>query len=185
VAATVVVDTLGRARRPLDWSAPTAVVVLGARVNPDGQPSDTLRARLAHGVELVRQAPGAVLLISGGLGDFPPSEAEAGRRFALAAGLAPERIVLEDRSHSTRENAACSAPRLSARGYGSVVLVSDPYHLPRARLEFERHGLRVQTSPVLAAPRHRRWDDRAWWSFREVLLIGSTLVRGLAVCPAA
>ena len=107
-------------------------------------------------------------MISGGVGDFPPAEGEVGRALALDAGVAPQRIRAETKSHSTRENARESAKLLHQEGVTCVQLVSDPYHLARARWAFEREGLRVTLRPVLAAPRHQALGLRIWWTAREV-----------------
>lgn len=143
-----------------------AVVVLGARVDEGGVASATLAARVREGVEASRS--GALLVISGGVGDFAPAEGEVGRALAVDAGIAPHRIRAEVHSHSTRENARESAKLLRQEGVGCVQLVSDPYHLARARWAFEREGLTVTLRPVFAAPRHQSLGSRLWWTAREV-----------------
>lgn len=143
-----------------------AVVVLGARVDEGGVASTTLAARVREGIEASRG--GAVLVISGGVGDFPPAEGEVGRALALDAGVAAHRIRAETKSHSTRENARESAKVLRQEGVACVQLVSDPYHLARARWAFEREGLTVTLRPVFDAPRHQSLPSRLWWTAREV-----------------
>jgi uncharacterized SAM-binding protein YcdF (DUF218 family) len=143
-----------------------AVAVLGARVDEGGIASATLAARVREGLEASRS--GALLVISGGVGDFPPAESEVGRALALDAGIAPHRIRVETNSHSTRENARESAKVLRQEGVACVQLVSDPYHLARARWAFDREGLAVTLRPVLDAPRHRSFASRVWWTAREV-----------------
>jgi uncharacterized SAM-binding protein YcdF (DUF218 family) len=167
-AAAVGIDVRGTKTSPLDWSQPTAIVVLGARVNEDGRASDTLEARVMHGVAVWTSSPASPLIISGGVGTFGDAEADVGAALAIDAGVPASLVLRERSSHSTRENAAYSALLLRAAGIERVVLISDPYHLPRARLEFERLGFVVQTSPVLEAPRHQRLTSRAWWTLREV-----------------
>lgn len=84
---------------------------------------------------------------------------------ALDAGIVESRVLVELNSHSTLENARESAALISGR---CVELVSDPYHLARARYAFEREGLVVFPRPVLDAPRHRDVVDRVTWTLREV-----------------
>jgi uncharacterized SAM-binding protein YcdF (DUF218 family) len=79
--------------------------------------------------------------------------------------------VLEEGSHSTRQNAEKSAVLLHARGWERVVLVTDPYHLPRASRLFRKQGLEVTGSPVLLAPRHVVLRSRLWWTVREVFAL--------------
>lgn len=110
----------------------------------------------------------ALLIVSGGLGDFPPAEAAVGAAMAVDAGIEPERVVQEAQSHSTLENARFSSALIKARGLDCVQVVSDPSHLARARYAFEGEGLRVELRPVLEAPRHRDPLLRVWWTLREV-----------------
>lgn len=144
-----------------------ATVVLGARVDPGGEASDTLRARVLQGVEVQRRL-GGLLVISGGVGTNPPAEADVGGVIARARGVPDDLLRLERSSHSTRENARESAVLLRGEGHGCVNLVSDPSHLARARWAFEREGFIVHLVPVLDAPRHVRPELRVWWTLREV-----------------
>jgi uncharacterized SAM-binding protein YcdF (DUF218 family) len=177
IAAAWHVDRVGVVVAPLDWSAPTAIVVLGARVDEGGVASPTLRARVTHAVEVARTGQPALFIVSGGIGNHGPSEAEVGLELARRLGLEATPTVREADSHSTQQNAECTARLLRARGLQRVVLVSDPSHLLRARLEFEGQGLQVQTSPALGGPRHRAWHLRAWWTLREVLALARFATR--------
>ncbi|MBL8918406.1 MAG: YdcF family protein [Myxococcaceae bacterium] len=165
--AAVWVDRVGvgpHAARPPSC----AIVVPGARVDEGGVPSATLEARVRQGIALKRADQAAWLVFSGGVGEHPPAEAEIGRALALEAGVPEREVLVETASHSTRENARETARLLAGRGVGCVQVVSDPYHLARARWAFEREGLSVSLAPVLDAPRHRSWPLRLWWTAREV-----------------
>lgn len=143
-----------------------AVVVLGARVNEGGVASDTLAARVMEGVATRRE--GQLLVFSGGVGDFSPAEAIVGRDLAVDAGIAPQAILVETNSHSTRENARETVKLLKAHDVHCAHVVSDPYHLARARWCFEQEHFEVTIGPVLDAPRHRSLISRMWWTAREV-----------------
>ena len=127
-------------------STPDAVVVLGAQVLPGGRPSTALRRRLEHGVVTFRSSGAPVLVVSGGVGAEPPSEATVMARMAEALGVSPRHIVAEDRSHSTLEQAEQVAAVARRRGWQRVLVVTDRYHLPRAVFLFRRAGLDVQGS---------------------------------------
>lgn len=149
----------------------SAVVVLGARVSPDGRPSDTLRARVEHAVRLFPRSGAQVLVFSGGVGTFGASEASVARELAISLGAPAALCLVEEDSHSTAENARYTMDLLE-RHFGrrrlGVIVVSDPYHLLRAGMLFAQEGAEVGTSPVLDAPRHRAWDSRLGWTLREV-----------------
>jgi uncharacterized SAM-binding protein YcdF (DUF218 family) len=68
------------------------------------------------------------------------------RDILVREGVPDAVIHLEDRSTSTSENIAFARPILDALGLNAVIIVSDAFHLPRARLLARRAGLQVRTS---------------------------------------
>jgi uncharacterized SAM-binding protein YcdF (DUF218 family) len=162
------VDSFGQTDRA--QQAP-AIVVLGARVHASGEASDSLRARVEKGVSLYKAGIAPLLVFSGGVGDHGPAEAIAAQRLAESLGVPPEACVVEPESHNTFENARNTTRLLEARGIDSVVLVSDPYHLFRARQLFRAQGIDSATSPALDAERNRKPLDRLFWTFRETVAL--------------
>jgi uncharacterized SAM-binding protein YcdF (DUF218 family) len=146
-----------------------ALVVLGARVDADGTASPTLRARVEHAVTLYRQGLAPTLVFSGGVGDFGDSEARVSQQFAISLGVPQSACLLEEDSHSTAQNAAFTARLLRRHSLHTLIVVTDPYHLPRALRLFALEGVQATGSPVLDAPRHRDAASRLWWTLREVL----------------
>jgi len=71
-------------RRPVTLARRQAIVVLGARVLPDGTPSEALVARVHHAVALHRAGAGLRLVFSGA-GAGAVTEAEVSRQLAIAA----------------------------------------------------------------------------------------------------
>ncbi|WP_370275117.1 YdcF family protein [Pararhodobacter marinus] len=122
---------------------PTALI-LGAAVWPGGLPSPTLRRRVAHGVALYEAGVVGTIMGCGGLGRHGPSEAEVIARLCREAGVPDRAIRFEDRSTSTRENLVNAQALLSPDT--PVVIVTDPYHRPRARLIARQIGLRATSS---------------------------------------
>ncbi|HZI09449.1 MAG TPA: YdcF family protein [Myxococcus sp.] len=163
-----VVDRFGQRERatPAD-----VVVVLGARVLPGGEPSGALWARTEKAVELYRQGVAPRLVFSGGVGTHPPSEARVMLRLATELGVPAEACVLEEESHSTSDNARLTAGLLRGLGARRVVVVSDPYHLLRARQYFRLHGFEVATSPALETERNLNAVDRVYWTVREAFTL--------------
>lgn len=130
---------------PVRWDA---VVVLGARVMPGGRASAALRRRTAHGAALILAGRADHLVLTGGRAERGVAEAQVMRDLAIERGVPPERIVLEPAARSTLENAAFTARIAHARGFRSLLVVTDRYHLPRALMAFRRLGLTVAGSPV-------------------------------------
>ena len=111
------------------------IVVLGAAVYGEN-PSITLQHRLEGATRYLDANPRTKAVVSGGQGQGEDiSEAECMRRYLVDHGIDPNRILLEDRSTSTKENLAFSKAVIEADG-GSVdrvVIVSSAYHLYRAK----------------------------------------------------
>ena len=134
------------------------IIVLGAAIWPDGQPSPTLRRRMAHAVELFDCKVGCYLLLTGGLGRYPPSEAYVMRQLALAAGVPALQIVMEDQARSTFDSALRCARILQQQGWKAALVITDAYHLPRALFTFRAFGIQVAGS----APTGSQWVPRRW-----------------------
>lgn len=120
------------------------VIVLGAAVWRDGRASPALKNRVAKGVALSRQGVAPRLMLTGGLGRHPPAEAEVMRRLAIAGGIDPRRLVLEDQAKSTFDSARFCAEIMRKEGWSSAVVVTDAYHLPRSLMAFRGFGIRAQ-----------------------------------------
>ncbi len=162
------VDRFGQRERAVPADV---LVVLGARVLPGGVPSGSLQARVEKAVELYQRGLAPRLIFSGGIGVNPPSEAQVMRALAVRLGVPPEACILEEQSHSTEQNARYSAELLRSLGTRRVVVVSDPYHLLRARQYFRLQGFEVATSPALLTERNLSAVDRLYWTVREAVAL--------------
>ncbi|MBD5528907.1 MAG: YdcF family protein [Lachnospiraceae bacterium] len=106
-------------------------VILGAQIRENG-PSDVLKRRLDRAVVYLRQNPDTQVIVSGCQGSNEPmSEARGMYDYLVAAGIAPERIHLEEASRNTCENLELSGNLLN-RQADSVVLVTNNFHMYRA-----------------------------------------------------
>ena len=85
------------------------VIVLGAKVKPDGSLSKTLKLRLDKALEYMKENPETMLVLSGAKGDAEPcSEADAMETYLLGRGADPDHLLKEEQSFSTVENLAYS-----------------------------------------------------------------------------
>jgi uncharacterized SAM-binding protein YcdF (DUF218 family) len=172
-AALLYIDTYGHREGA---QAADAIVVLGARVLPNGKASLSLRERTQHAAKLYQRGLAPYLICSGGMGDNPPSEAQVAADLAVKLGVPRDKVLLEDQSTSTSENARFTAQLCHQRRWTEVIVVSQPFHLWRARRDFQQHGLRAYTSPVRDANVDARPLQRLLWTAREVLLVGRDLL---------
>ncbi len=121
-------------------------LVLGAAVWEGGRASPSLRRRARHAATLWHAGQVRAIVVSGGVGLHPPSEAEVMAQVIVAAGVPDGAVFLEPQARNTRENIALSRPILNRIGASAVVIVTDGYHAPRARLLARRAGLRASSN---------------------------------------
>jgi uncharacterized SAM-binding protein YcdF (DUF218 family) len=134
-------------RRPVD-----AIVVLGA-AQYNGRPSPVLRARLDHALSLYRDRSAPLVIVSGGVGRGDTiSEAVVGRRYLIAHGVPGDAVVAQAEGRTTMASMSAVAAWLRPRGLRRVLLVSDPFHMFRLRLEARRTALEAYTSPTESSP---------------------------------
>lgn len=123
-----------------------AIVVLGA-AQYDGRPSPQLQARLDHALLLWRREAAARIVVTGGKqADDRFTEAQASREYLIANGVPAAVILVEPNGASTFESLDGVRRDPVAPVIGHVVLVSDPYHLLRARLVATELGFVVDVS---------------------------------------
>ncbi|MGY6646733.1 MAG: YdcF family protein [Salinarimonas sp.] len=133
------------------------IVVLGGSQDPDasialGQPVlNEAAERLVVGLELARRFPDARVLLSGGSGALAgndTSEARAGALMLESLGLDPVRILIEERSRNTHENAVFSRDVAQPQEGETWLLVTSAFHMPRSVGVFREAGFEVVPYPV-------------------------------------
>ncbi len=130
-------------------------LVLGSRVYQGGQLNPCLVKRVEEGVEVVRQGWARWLVLSGGVDPEDGAiEAEAMSSIAGRLGLPSEQIVLEPKARSTYQNLRFTQQLMEQRGWKTVVIVSEPFHLPRAALMARRLGLEFALAPSPHCPQN-------------------------------
>jgi uncharacterized SAM-binding protein YcdF (DUF218 family) len=125
--------------------APDGFIVLGGTIDAWGPRNQ----RLLVVPELLRRYPNARVLFSGGaLIDDGDPEAKFAARLLDSFGIAPSRIILEDRSRNTLENAVFSKAIVQPKPGERWLLVTSAYHMPRAIGVFRKAGFPVEPYPV-------------------------------------
>ncbi len=140
-----------------DLHAADLAVVLGSKVNTDGQPSLMLKARLDHAIALYWRGYFKLVLVSGGHGREGYDEAAVMGDYLAAHGV-PRAAILEDNTGNTTWMTAKNTARiLSARHLKSVLVVSQYFHMARCRLALEKFGV----APVYTS-------HATFWSVRDL-----------------
>ena len=129
--------------------------VLGAQVLAGGRASRTLEARVRHAACLYEGGHLGLLILTGGLGEHPPREAEIMARILLREGVPETAMILEDEARNTWESAVLVAKILRRRQLGSVKVITDPLHCPRTVRSFREVGVKAWAEPVYSSPMWR------------------------------
>jgi uncharacterized SAM-binding protein YcdF (DUF218 family) len=146
-----------------------AIVILGARVEPDGQAGPDLLVRTQHAVKLFQRGLAPYLICTGGYHDDRLSAAAVACDLAVSQGVPAGKVFRADGSMTTREDAASAGAMMLANGWQSAILVSHPLHLERARLLFEAQGISVYPSPTNTHLAAIPWRTRAGLTLREIV----------------
>ena len=140
-----------------------AIIVLGAAAY-DARPSPVFEERLRHGIDLYQRGMAGRLIFTGGYGGRGArySEAQVGRRYALRHGVAPEAILIESVSRTTRQNLQQAARLMRSNGLRRAIVVSDPLHMARALRLSREAGIEALGSPT---PTTRFRSFSTQWKF--------------------
>lgn len=129
-----------------------AVVVLGGLVR---EPSPTGRVELSEGVDrltaafsVLSRGEARYAILAGGATRDGLGEAATMRDLLVSWGIARERLIVDDRSLNTRDNAAISKEIASQRGFQTLLLITSAFHMLRSEECFRAVGLEVDKLPV-------------------------------------
>ncbi|MDO4337741.1 MAG: YdcF family protein [Eubacteriales bacterium] len=132
------------------------VVVLGAQVKKE-TPSRALKKRLEKALEYAENNPETILILSGGQGSGEEiTEAECMSRYLIEHGIPKERLVLEERSTSTKENLEFSN-ELTGCADAKTGILSNNFHVYRAVKLAEKQGylypegIAAKSDPIMQA----------------------------------
>src|ERR1700681_624744 len=136
---------------------PDGIVVLGGAITPDVSAArndvalNEAAERVTAAVALARRYPDARIIYSGGTGAliFPEgSEAASAVRIFESLGIPHGRIIAEEQSRNTVENAVFSLLLAMPQPGERWLLVTSGYHMPRAMGVFRQAGFPVEAYPV-------------------------------------
>ncbi|MBK9171326.1 MAG: YdcF family protein [Bryobacterales bacterium] len=138
------------------------IVVLGA-AEYAGRPSPVFKARLDHALDLYRRGLAPRILTTGGAGGDPVfTEGGVGRSYLISQKVPAEAILVEPEGAHTAHSLAATVEIMNTLRLRSCIVVSDGYHIYRAKVMLESHGLDVHGSP-----RPSEAPDNWWIYLRE------------------
>lgn len=156
---------------PRDVPDVTGIIVLGGAIDTivtSARPTTGLNSSAERVVEiakLARQFPNAKIIHTGGEGlllGSGTSEAEGVLPILLSFGINENRLILEDESRNTWENATLTKEAVQPQPGQRWLLVTSAFHMPRAVGVFQAAGWSGVT-PYPVDFRTRGPQDRGRW----------------------
>ncbi len=146
-----------------DVPAAPVALVLGAQVNPDGEPSAFLAARLDIARELYLSGKVKAILVSGDHAEWSYDEPGAMLVYLVARGVPADRIVMDHAGFDTYDSCARAGQIFGVR---QAIVVTQSFHVPRAvalcrTLGIETTGVGDDTAR-LYKPLWARGQTREW-----------------------
>jgi len=118
------------------FTGPVAIVLLGYALNPDGSMNDILVQRLNKTLEVARQLPDALIVVTGGVPHNNKTEGRLMAQWLAEHGIDKSRICEDNYARTTVENALFSRYALAKHRVRNAVLVSSGSHVRRAQALF-------------------------------------------------
>jgi uncharacterized SAM-binding protein YcdF (DUF218 family) len=172
VASWLTLPLESRFARPAAPPAEVAgIIVLGGAVEQDLTAAHGIPAlngaaeRMTEAVALALRYPQAKLVFTGGSAAVVPggpTEADTARRLFTDLGLPASRLVFEDASRNTAENAVFTHRMLQPKNGETWLLVTSASHMPRSVGSFRAAGWTIVPWPVnfTTGP-----DPSLWWNW--------------------
>ena len=146
------------------------IVIFGAAVRPDGNPSGAMRSRVEAALACAEGLAHPDFMPTGGQGRHGPSEAELMAELLAARGVRRSRIrPVPTGTNTIRSALACA--RVLRNEDAPVYVATSAYHLPRCVLLLRIAGIAARPcrpAPVSASTRRlERW----YWRIRELAAV--------------
>ncbi len=147
----------------VDEARPAEVIVVLGAAEYRGRPSPIFKARLDHALDLYRRGLAPRILTTGGAGGDPfYTEGGVGRSYLVGRNVPADAVLVEPEGATTVQSTTSAAEIMHRMGLTSCILVSDGYHIFRAKRMLAERGIRVYGSPRPSQPRE---GSRMWWLY--------------------
>jgi uncharacterized SAM-binding protein YcdF (DUF218 family) len=146
-------------------AAGDVIILLGGGVNdkvPDltgiGAPSGDMIERIVTAVRLQKRLDIPVIVSGGAVFKGRAAEAPIVRRFLVDLGVPDNKIIVEDKSRDTIENAKYTKEIGKKYGFKKPILITSAFHIKRSVLSFKKVEIEVTPFPT----GFRTWKDRRY-----------------------
>jgi uncharacterized SAM-binding protein YcdF (DUF218 family) len=146
----------GRLIVPPRIESAEAIVVLGGGIEDSHTLSVISLRRTIQGIRLYRQGLAPTIIFSGGKAGQEVAEAKVMASLAVELGVPSTAIWVETKSNDTWTEALEVARLAQPKGVRKILLVTDPFHMKRASVAFERAGFQVLSASLEIAVANAR-----------------------------
>ncbi len=141
------------------------IILLGGGVYdnaPDmtgiGVTSEEMSARLVTAVRLQQRLNIPIIISGGKVYKHKAGEASIVKRLLMDLGVPEEKIIIEDKSRDTIENAKYTKEICKKYGFKKPILVTSAYHIRRAVMSFEKVDMDVVPFPA----NFKTWENKKY-----------------------
>jgi len=133
------------------------IVILGNKVELNGQPSLRLKSRLDKGLHLDQKKMALKIIVTGGIGKEGFDEAEIMANYLIENGVASEAIIRDNQGLTTFASAQNCSTIMETEKFSSVIIVSQYFHLLRSKVAFQKAG--IENISVTSTNGFYEWRD--------------------------
>ncbi|MGO4373485.1 YdcF family protein [Paenibacillus sp. MCAF20] len=133
----VIIDGLNDELKPAD-----VAVVLGNKVEVNGQPSNRLIARLDTSVELYNGGYFTIIIVSGGIGKEGFDEARVMKSYLVDKGIPEDKIIEDNNGYNSYMTAQNTSKIIDDLELDSVMVITQYFHVSRTKLAFRKMDIK-------------------------------------------
>lgn len=134
--AFIVIDGLNDELKPVD-----VAVVLGNKVETNGQPSGRLQARLDKAFELYGEGYYPLIIVSGGIGKEGFDEAKVMKAYLIERGIPEDKIVEDNHGNNSYMTAQNTRKIMDNLELESAMVITQHFHISRTKLAFRKMNI--------------------------------------------
>lgn len=132
-----IIDGLNDELKPAD-----VAVVLGNKVEVNGQPSNRLIARLDTSVELYNGGYFTIIIVSGGIGKEGFDEARVMKSYLVDKGIPEDKIIEDNNGYNSYMTAQNTSKIIDDLELDSVMVITQYFHVSRTKLAFRKMDIK-------------------------------------------
>lgn len=135
-----------------------------ADIDGDGQVSGYVANRMISSMRLSKQLDLPIILSGGKVFADTGREADIEQRIFKGMGMAEDKLILENQSRNTVENARNSKKIMQQYNFTQPILITSGFHMPRSMMIFKREGIK----PIHYVTDYQLSGKLAWSIFNFV-----------------